>query len=231
MGLLIRDKSGASRIIVIAAIVIAVAVVLVGVVVLVALPSNNQGVVAPGAPSALRCSMTGGVVHLTWNASTNVGSGITGYRVYRSSTSESYGAPLANLTSRFYNDSIGGTAAHYYYVAKAYNSAGDSPGSNEVEVVGQETPTMALMFQKISPGTYKFIVLSISRNDVSTSDSPVSVSPQAGVTVGAWVTVGSDIAAGDYFQVSGMALATQYTVNVTFEPTGGVSAQAILTPS
>jgi fibronectin type 3 domain-containing protein len=87
--------------------------------------------VAPSAPTSLAATLTAGKVALTWNApSTNGGSAITSYNIYRGTSAGSESA-LATSTSPAYTDSNVAAGATYYYLVRAVNAAGTSATSNE----------------------------------------------------------------------------------------------------
>lgn len=85
-------------------------------------------VVTPlAAPSGLTATSTPGSVALAWSA---VG-GASSYKVYRSTTSGSYGAALATgVGTNSYTDSTATNGTTYFYVVKAFNGS-DSADSNE----------------------------------------------------------------------------------------------------
>lgn len=97
----------------------------------VALAGCTQGG-GGGAPVAPSSTATGSVT-LQWDPGADAD--LAGYRVYRSTTSQSYGAPIATLpasTTSFQatNLSKGET---YFFVVSAYDGNGnESPFSNEV---------------------------------------------------------------------------------------------------
>ena len=87
----------------------------------------------PGAPVLVSVSSGRKGVSLTWNAPTsNGGSAITGYRIYRSTTSggETLVATLGNVTS-WVDATQGGTL---YYEVTAVNAVGESTRSNELSI-------------------------------------------------------------------------------------------------
>ncbi|OLE74499.1 hypothetical protein AUG19_08475 [archaeon 13_1_20CM_2_54_9] len=93
----------------------------------------------PSAPSGLTATLGVGQVSLSWIApSSNGGSSITGYRVYRGSSTmgESFLANLGNVTS--YTDMGISTGQSYYYQVSGLNSAGEGPRSNEASVMPAE---------------------------------------------------------------------------------------------
>jgi fibronectin type 3 domain-containing protein len=70
---------------------------------------------------------------LTWNASTS--NNVAGYKVYQSTGSGAYGAPIATLPGKVTGyTSIGlATGTTYFWVVTAYDNAGnESTYSNEV---------------------------------------------------------------------------------------------------
>jgi fibronectin type 3 domain-containing protein len=95
---------------------------------------GTSSVVAPSAPQSLAATAGSGSVSLTWGAPTsNGGAAITGYNVYRGTSSGGESAtPVAtNVATTSFTDSglVNGTT--YYYTVAAVNSAGTSPVSNE----------------------------------------------------------------------------------------------------
>jgi len=87
---------------------------------------------APSAPLNLQATAEDGSVNLSWNApSNNGGSAVTGYRLYRGTSSD--GASFySNVDGTTYQDIANVTnGTTYYYKVTAVNSAGESAFSNE----------------------------------------------------------------------------------------------------
>jgi large repetitive protein len=77
---------------------------------------------------------TGRSVQLNWNASGSTG--VSGYRVFRSTVSGGYYALVANPTGLTYTDNTVQSGATYYYVVAALNGTGQqSPYSNQVKAM------------------------------------------------------------------------------------------------
>jgi predicted phage tail protein len=89
---------------------------------------------APSAPQGLTATGGDGTVTLAWQAPTsNGGSPITGYNVYRGTTPGGEGAtPFATgVTTTGYTDNAVSNGTTYHYVVKAVNVVGPSTASNE----------------------------------------------------------------------------------------------------
>jgi hypothetical protein len=73
-------------------------------------------------------------VKLNWQAS--IGTGVTGYKIFRSTISGGYYALLASAAGLTYSDTAVQSGSTYYYVVAAINSAGlQSKYSNQVNAV------------------------------------------------------------------------------------------------
>jgi fibronectin type 3 domain-containing protein len=97
----------------------------------------------PGAPALNSASAGNGSVALAWSApGSNGGSAITGYKVYRGTTSggETLLATLGNVTS--WTDSNAANGTTYYYKVTAVNSVGESAGSNEKSATPSQPATV-----------------------------------------------------------------------------------------
>jgi len=100
---------------------------------------SNESSARPTAPASVPSAPTlsanagNATVALSWNAPANGGSAITGYRVYRSTSTgtEALYASLGATTTTFTDNAVtnGGT---YYYQVTALNSVGESARSSEV---------------------------------------------------------------------------------------------------
>src|SRR2546427_9765989 len=97
--------------------------------------SNEASAIPPALPTAPQnLQAAGGItrVSLSWQApSSNGGSGITYYKIFKSTSSgtEVYLTTRGNVTS--YNELVVTNGTTYYYKVSALNSAGESSQSNE----------------------------------------------------------------------------------------------------
>jgi fibronectin type 3 domain-containing protein len=84
-------------------------------------------------PPTLAAAATYSKVHLTWTTGSSGGVPITGYKLYRGTTSGGE-ALLATIGSgtNFYDDTSGTNGTKYYYELTALNSVGESGYSGEV---------------------------------------------------------------------------------------------------
>src|SRR5207245_1271569 len=107
--------------------------------------SNEASVIPPTVPSAPQnLQATGGNARITlsWQApSSNGGSAITYYKIYKSTTSgtEVYLTTRGNVTS--YTDLAVTNGITYFYQVTALNSLGESPRSNEASAIHPAPPS------------------------------------------------------------------------------------------
>jgi fibronectin type 3 domain-containing protein len=77
-------------------------------------------------------------ITLTWSiAATNGGSAITGYRIYRSTTSGTELFYAAVGTSTTFRDTATSKGVRYWYRVAAVNAAGTGPLSNESSAIAK----------------------------------------------------------------------------------------------
>src|SRR3989475_7327899 len=96
----------------------------------------------PSAPQNLQAAGGNARVTLSWQApSSNGGSCITGYKIYKSTSSgaEVYLTTRGKVSS--YNDFSFTTGITYFYQVSALNSTGESPKSNEASAIPPALPT------------------------------------------------------------------------------------------
>lgn len=107
----------------------------------------------PSAPSAptIQSAIAGDAhVSITWNSV----SGATGYKIFKSTTSGSYGTALATVGGSVNNYDATGlyNGTTYYFVVKASNDGGDSFNSNEISAMPQIEAPGAPVLQSASSG-------------------------------------------------------------------------------
>jgi fibronectin type 3 domain-containing protein len=97
---------------------------------------------APSAPQSLTASAGSLTVRLSWSApSSNGGSPVTGYNVYRGTSPGGEGStPVAtNVTTTSFTDTGRTNGTTYYYTVAAVNAVGTSPQSGEASATPQAT--------------------------------------------------------------------------------------------
>jgi fibronectin type 3 domain-containing protein len=106
-----------------------------------ATPASVQATV-PSAPQSLTAKGADGSVSLSWAApSSNGGSPVTGYDVYRGTSpgGESATPIAANVSATGFTDTSAVNGTTYYYTVAAVNAAGVSPHSAEASATPQAT--------------------------------------------------------------------------------------------
>ncbi len=123
----------------------------------------------PSAPRSLTATATSGSVALSWQAPTSDGgSPILLYKIYRSTTSGSGFVNIANTTdgtTTNYNDTNVINGNTYYYMVSAVNAIGEGPNSTEVSATpaGSPDPPRSLTGQ---PGNgWIFLSWQVPNND------------------------------------------------------------------
>jgi len=125
----------------------------------------SSGTTTSSAPQNLQSSAGNSQVTLSWTApSSNGGSTITGYNVYRGTTSggESITPIATSITSTSYTDGTVTNGQTYFYKVTAINSAGESASSNEASA----TPT--------APATISSAPTGLTANTISSSQINLS---------------------------------------------------------
>ncbi|MBD2863369.1 fibronectin type III domain-containing protein [Paenibacillus oceani] len=93
---------------------------------------------APGAPVLQATEAGNGQVTLAWSPVP----GSTGYKVFQSVTSGTYGSEVATVSGAVYGYTATGltNGTAYYFVVKAAGPGGDSPASNQVSAIPVTVP-------------------------------------------------------------------------------------------
>ena len=146
-------------------------------------PNSNEASATPAAPTVpsapqnLAAKGGNAQVSLTWSApSSNGGSPITSYNIYRGTTSGGEGAtPLASVSgsTTSYTDSGLTNGQAYYYTVAAVNSVGPSLPSNEASATPQQTPTLSVSVSTDKSSYTRGSTVHITVT-VTSSSSPVS---------------------------------------------------------
>jgi hypothetical protein len=87
---------------------------------------------APGAPVLTATTNNRRGVQLSWTVPANNGSAITGYNIYRSTTSGGETTLVSGVSGTTYRDTNTMSRTRYYYEVTAVNGIGEGPRSNEV---------------------------------------------------------------------------------------------------
>lgn len=137
----------------------------------------------PSEPQNLLASAGNGYVNLTWaQPSSDGGSPIVGYRLYRgvASGGETF---LVEVSTSFHNDTDTGNGITYFYQVSASNSVGEGPKSGEVEATPSNRHPVCTITSP-TDGETAFGTLTVT-GTAADSDGTV-VSAEIRVDDGAW---------------------------------------------
>ncbi|MFQ5980804.1 MAG: SBBP repeat-containing protein [Candidatus Heimdallarchaeota archaeon] len=191
----------------------------------------------PDSPQNLTISPGDNFAELTWAPpSTDGGSPITSYRVYRGTSSGFYTLIGVVTASSNFNDTtvVGGTT--YYYVVTAVNVIGESTFSNEVSVVPSGTPptgaTVSSAPQSLAatPGDI-FVELSWTAPSTDGGSSITSYRVYRGTTSGLYTLIGVVTASLSFTDTTVTGGTTYYYVVTAVNAVGesGFSNEASVT--
>jgi fibronectin type 3 domain-containing protein len=182
--------------------------------------ATPSGVVAPTAPT-LNSATPGNSVTLVWSApQTDGGSPITGYRIYRSTTSgaETFLIAVGNVTTYTDETTTGGTT--YYFQVSAVNAAGESARSGELSA----TPPVKDTTAPSRPGSPKIPVAGTTQVALSWTASTDNVGVTGYQVYRDGVLVGT--ASGLSYLDSGLAPGSSHSYTVRAVDAAGNSSQA-----
>ncbi|MFL6034592.1 MAG: fibronectin type III domain-containing protein, partial [Gaiellaceae bacterium] len=194
----------------------------------------------PGAPT-LNSAVPGNSVTLSWSApSANGGMGVTGYRIYRGTTSggETFMASVGLVTTYTDTTTISGTT--YYFKVTALNAMGEGSMSNELSAtptLGADTAAPSTPTNVTAPlvGTSQVVVgWTASTDNVGVTGYRVFRDGVLVATVSTTHYLDSGMSAGSFhsyqvraFDAAGLQSAASTSTGATLEPLGK-NAQATL---
>jgi acid phosphatase type 7 len=174
----------------------------------------------PAAP-ALSATAGDGTVHLSWTAPSDGGAAITGYKVYRGTSSggETLLKTVGNVTST--DDATAANGTKYWYRVSAVNSVGEGPQSNEASATPAppspfpSTPVLDSFARSAgslgtgwqSPalqdgGTVSIASSGLTRSSAGAASATYSAA-QFGADQEAYLTVPTLPSGGDFMQLAG----------------------------
>jgi chitodextrinase len=187
---------------------------------MVAFRGASSDTTPPSAPTSLAATQaTQTQANLTWTASTdNVG--VTGYNVYRSTTSgftPGTGNKIGTSTTNSYSDT-GVNIGTYYYIVTAYDAAGNvSSNSNQATLVDKDVTAPSV------PTSPKATAASVSQINVSWTASTDNVGVTGYNILRNGTKVGTSTSTS--YSDTGLTPNTSYTYTVSaYDAAGNTSA-------
>ncbi len=136
-------------------------------------PTPTLQPTAPDAPSGLSAVSGNAQITLSWSAPVSSGgSPVTGYRIYRSTSTGTETFTGTTVTSTSFTDSAGSPGTTYYYRVSAVNSVGEGGLSNESSAKLVSAPSAPLDLKAV-PHKSRGIVLTWSA-PTSNGGSPIT---------------------------------------------------------
>jgi fibronectin type 3 domain-containing protein len=186
---------------------------------------------APSAPLTLVASGGNASVALSWAApTTDGGSGLTGYNVYRGTSAggEAAIALATGMTLTSFTDTTAANGSTYYYKVVAVNTVGISPQSNEASATPQQAATVASAPTALTASSGNATAGLSWTAPTSTGGSPIlSYNVYRGTTAGG--ESGTALATGvklTSFTDTGLTNGSTYYYKVVAVNAVGISAQS-----
>jgi titin len=184
---------------------------------------------APSTPSDLSATIVKNRVELSWSTSADSGgSGLAGYRVWRSSsgTTGTY-ALLATTTSTSFTD--GGAAKQtYWYQVTAYDGAGNESARSNTVTTATATPPPPDAPSDLIATTVSSAGIDLTWRDVTGEDGyRVQRTPE---NANSWTTVATTAADVTSYSDTGLSALTSYSYRVVAtSPNGDSSPSSVAT--
>jgi len=192
----------------------------------------------PSAPQNLVATAGNAQVSLLWTApASNGGSPITGYNIYRSTTSGKEGTtPIASVGSSItsYPDTSVTNSQQYFYTISAVNSVGSSPASNEISATPGQNPILLVSVSTNNPsyirGSTAHITVIVSSSALINGASvTLTVKNPSGSTSHSTGTTNSSGQVTFSYSVGRHASTGTYTASTTATKSGYLSGNGLTT--
>jgi hypothetical protein len=143
--------------------------------------SESYTMYVPGAPTIVSAAAGNGQINLSWNPV----SGSTGYEVYKSVTSDTYGAAVATVSGSVYSYNVTGLAngTTYYFAIKATYPGGESAASNQIGAMPRASSNGSIYSTPTQPSDSGAVVYVNGRAESAGTASTTKVGDQTVTTI------------------------------------------------
>src|SRR3989441_9618338 len=194
--------------------------------------ASSDSSTVPSAPQSLLATGGNAKVTLSWQVpSSNGGSAITYYKIYKSTSSgtEVYLTTRGNVTS--YTDLAVTNGNTYFYQVTALNSVGESPRSNEASAIPGTTATQAISLNPSTGPRGTTVTVTGTNFSHNSAITAVTYDGTTVITTPAVITTNSTGGFSATFAVPS-SIAGPHTVKATDTSSNSASAQfTVTTPS
>jgi len=195
-----------------------------------AFTATNAPPTVPTAPTNLVATGSNARVALSWSApSSNGGSSVTGYDVYRGTTSGSEALLTSVGTTTSYSDSAVSNGTTYYYKVSAVNGVGEGAKSAEASATPATVTVPGAPTNLVATGSNARVALSWSAPSSNGGSAITGYNVYEGTTAGGESTTpvnGTTLIGATSYTVTGLTNGTNYYYKVSAVNGAGESAKS-----
>lgn len=190
-------------------------------------PTLSKDTTAPTVPTGVKAySSNPTSIGLVWNASTDYGSGVAGYKIYKSTDGKNFSL-LTTVSSSEGSDTGLNPSTEYYYYVKAFDRFGNISGSSVVVNATTQTPLTASPVSIAAPKDGDTLSGMVDVWGTTTDKSLVSVEIE--VDNNGFVSTTGSTSAWDYKLNTRLYSDTKHSITVKATDSSGKSYERTIT--